>query len=201
VKIELNYAGKEFNSYIQDFYMITKVKLNNWKSHLDSEFVFDKGVNCLVGTMGSGKSSIMHAISFALFGTFPFLQSRKVTLNDVIMKKPQKKTHSSVELEFVLNGNNYHVKRVIETDKGTTEAEIRENGRILDVSANGVTAEVERILQMDYELFSKAVYSEQDWIDYFLRIPKGQRMQHIDRMLKVDKFDDVRRVQSRYQTR
>jgi phosphoribosylformylglycinamidine synthase I len=191
IRARLN-AWKTFNSYLQDNNMITKVRLKNWKSHLDSEFVFDRGVNCLVGTMGSGKSSIMHAVSFALFGTFPFLQSRKVALNDVIMKKPQRKTHAVVELEFVLNGNTYYVKRVVESGKGTTEAEIRENGRILDVNASGVTAEVERILQMDYELFSKAVYSEQDWIDYFLRIPKGQRMQHIDRMLKVDRFDDVR---------
>ncbi len=172
--------------------MIKKIKLQNWKSHLDSEFEFSKGVNGLIGIMGSGKTSVMDAISFALFGTCPNLKAKKITLNDLIMKKPQQKTKATVELEFEINGKNYLVKRVIELDKGTVEAEIRENGKLLNVNSKNVTAEVERILQMDYELFSKAVYSEQNSLDYFLTIPKGQRMEKIDKMLKLDRFEIAR---------
>jgi len=172
--------------------MIKRVSLKNWKSHLDSEFTFSKGVNALIGIMGSGKSSVMEAVSFALYGTFPALNSKKITLNDLIMKRPQKKSRAEVFLEFVMDGKNYSVRRTIETEKGTSEAEIREEGRILNVNSHAVTKEVERILQMDYELFSRAVYSEQNGMDYFLRIPKGNRMQQIDRMLRVDRFEKVR---------
>ena len=52
------------------------------------------------------------------------------------------------------------------------------------MSPAGVTREVERILQMDYDLFQRAVYSEQNALDYFLQIPKGKRMDKIDSMLK-----------------
>ncbi len=172
--------------------MIKRVVLNNWKSHLHSEFEFSPGVNAMVGIMGSGKTSVLQAISFALYGTIPALQSRRVSLDDMIMKRPQRKDKAGVEVEFIADRNVYSVKREIRLGKGTTHAEIRENGRLLDVNPKGVTSEVERILEMDYDLFTKAVYSEQNAIDFFLRIPRGQRMGLIDRMLKLDRFDFVR---------
>ncbi|HLD57657.1 MAG TPA: SMC family ATPase, partial [archaeon] len=172
--------------------MITKVRLKNWKSHLNSEFEFTQGVNALVGIMGSGKSSVLDAISFALFGTFPNLNSKKITLDDLIMKRPQEKEEAEVEVDFSVDGKSYSVRRRIGKDKGTVEAEIREGQRLVEVNPASVTEHVERVLQIDYPLFSKAVYSEQNNIDYFLTIPKGKRMQHIDRMLRLDLFENVR---------
>ncbi len=171
--------------------MIKRIRLSNWKSHLDTELAFDKGVNILVGIMGSGKTSVIDAISFALYGTFPGLQNRRMQLDDLIMSRP-KKDHAEIELEFSANGKSYSLKREIRREKGTTNAEIREDGKLLDVGSRNVTQLVESTLQMDYDLFSKAVYSEQNMMDYFLRIPKGQRMQQIDRMLKLDRFEKAR---------
>jgi exonuclease SbcC len=172
--------------------MITRISLKGWKSHLDSELEFSKGVNAIIGIMGSGKTSIMDAVSFALYGTFPALQSRKVTLDDLLMRKPQKRSRAEIQLDFQANGSTYSIKKVIELEKGTTLAEIRRDGKLLDVNPANVTRHVESILQMDYDLFSRAVYSEQNGLDYFLRVPKGQRMQQIDGMLKVDRFEAAR---------
>jgi exonuclease SbcC len=172
--------------------MITRISLKGWKSHLDSELEFSKGVNAIIGIMGSGKTSIMDAISFALYGTFPALQSRKVVLDDLLMKKPQKRSRAEIGLDFQVDGSTYSIRKIIEMEKGTTLAEIRRDGTLLDVNPASVTRQVESILQMDYDLFSRAVYSEQNGLDYFLRVPKGQRMQHIDEMLKVDRFETAR---------
>ncbi len=172
--------------------MITRISLKNWKSHLDSELAFTPGVNGIVGIMGSGKTSIVQALTFALFGTFPALQSRRIGLDDLIMKKPQRKKSAEVCLEFEVGGKKYSVTRTVELGKGTTRAEVREDGRILEVNPQGVNRVVQDLLQMDYDLFSKAVYSEQNRLDYFLSVPRGHRMQHIDRMLKLDRFEKVR---------
>ncbi|MBU0898828.1 MAG: SMC family ATPase [Nanoarchaeota archaeon] len=172
--------------------MITNLSLKNWKSHIDSSFDFSEGVNCVIGNMGSGKSSIMQAISFALFGTFPALHTKKIKLDDLIMKKPENQKTAQVSLTIENNGKKYNIIRKIEIGKGTTYAEISEDGKQLNVNPAAVNAEVQRILQIDYELFSKAVYSEQNGLDYFLRIPKGHRMQQIDKMLKVDRFESSR---------
>ncbi len=172
--------------------MITRIKLTNWKSHLNTELSFSPGVNALIGIMGSGKTSVMQGIAFALFGTFSGLSSRKLSLDNLIMNKPQEKDSASVELEFVLNGKKYTIRRTIRKGKGSTEAEIREDGKLLEVNPKGVTREVERILQMDYDLFQRAVYSEQNSLEYFLQIPKGKRMQQIDSMLKLDMYEKAR---------
>lgn len=173
--------------------MINKVRLKNWKSHLDSELSFAAGTNGLVGIVGSGKTSILDAICFTLFGTFPALQSRKIKLEDVIMKKPSPKDYAEIEVWFHLNGKNYSAKRTIEKRKGTSYSEIRENGKVVESpSTKSVTSCVEKILKVNYELFSKAIYSEQNALDYFLTLGKGQRMKKIDELLMIHKFEKAR---------
>jgi len=173
--------------------MITKVKLKNFRSHLDSEFNFSSGTNALVGILGSGKSSVMNALCFGLFGTFPDLQGKKIKLDDLIMNKPSVKDQAEVEVEFQVDEKTYSVMRTIERGKGTTYSEIREGEKLLDApNTQRVTELVERVLKINYELFSKAIYSEQNALDYFLRLPRGERMRRIDNLLTIDKFETAR---------
>lgn len=173
--------------------MITKVTLKNWRSHLNSSLDFSSGTNALIGIMGSGKSSILGAICFGLFGTNPELQSRKLKLDELIMNKPALKDMAEVEVFFRIDGTDYSVKRIIEKKKGTTYSELRANGKLIEApSTQRVNELAEKILKVDYELFSKAIYSEQNALDYFLTIPKGQRMRKIDELLMIDKFEKAR---------
>jgi len=173
--------------------MITEVRLQGWRSHADSKLTFTPGTNALIGIMGSGKSSIMDAICFALFGTFPNLQAKKLKLDDIIMKKPNERNDAEVELKIHLGGTDYTIKRMIERGKGTTFSEIRSNGNVIESpSSSRVSEAVEKILKVNYELFSKAIYSEQNALDYFLTIPRGQRMKKIDELLMIDRFEKAR---------
>lgn len=173
--------------------MITKIALKNWRSHQNSTLDFSSGTNALIGIMGSGKSSILGAICFGLFGTTPELQSRKLKLEELIMNKPALKDMAEVEVSFRIDGTDYSVKRIIEKKKGTTYSELRSNGKLVEApSTQRVNDLVEKILKVDYELFSKAIYSEQNALDYFLTIPKGQRMRKIDELLMLDKFEKAR---------
>jgi exonuclease SbcC len=158
-------------------------------------------VNALIGIMGSGKTSVMQGIAFALFGTFSSLGSKKISLDDLIMGKPHRKDEASVELDFSDGDVVYSVKRTIEREKGTVNAEFRKDGKLVEVSPQGVTREIERVLQMDYDLFQRAVYSEQNALDYFLQIPKGKRMQQIDEMLKLDRYEKARESAVRVRNR
>lgn len=171
--------------------MISGVRMQRWRSHMDSVFIFDKGTNALVGIMGSGKSSVLDAISFALYGTFPSLKAKRLALDDVVMSSPQEMKNASVEVSFIAGGKKYTVSRTIEKGKGT-KADLREDGKLLDTGPASVTRAVADILKMDYDLFSRAVYSEQNSLDFFLTIPRGQRMRIIDNLLKIDLFEEAR---------
>ncbi len=171
--------------------MITRVSLTNWRSHLQSDLEFSEGTNCLIGRMGSGKSSVLDAVCFGLFGTFPQLQQKKIKLEDMIMKKPKAQRFAEIRIEFDSNGDSYAVKRRIEKGKSSI-AEFRKNGSLVETQPQKVTEEVERVLKVDYDLFTRAVYSEQNQLDMFLIIPKGQRMKKIDDLLRLDRFESAR---------
>jgi exonuclease SbcC len=173
--------------------MITRLALENWKTHESTEFEFGKGTNVLVGPMGSGKSSAMDAISFALFGTFPSHNQKKLKLDDMIMNKPERKASAKIVLSFKVDGKEYTVKREITRGKGQTSAEIRLDDRLIETANQRVNERIADILRINYDLFSRAVYAEQNNIDYFLEIPKAKRREKIDELLKIDKFESARK--------
>lgn len=167
--------------------MIDSIELKNWKTHKDTKLKFSRGTNILLGQMGAGKSSIMDAISFALFGTYPAIQHRRVAVDEIIMNRPEQEKHASVNLEFGIDGTSYSVQRSLELS-GSTKATISKNGAYLQSQPQRVSEEVERILKVDYDLFSRAVYSEQNRLTYFLELRPAERKKQIDELLGLDKF-------------
>ena len=101
--------------------MITKIRLKNWRSHLDSEIKFSEGTNCFIGTMGAGKTSILDAMCFAFFGTFPILQSKKIKLEDIIMKKPKLMNEAEVHVSFMVGNDEWSIKRIVAKGRSTAE--------------------------------------------------------------------------------
>ena len=47
--------------------IFTRLSLKNFKSYDDAEIKFNEGISVIVGENGAGKSTILEAISFALF--------------------------------------------------------------------------------------------------------------------------------------
>jgi exonuclease SbcC len=172
--------------------VIRKVVLKNWKVHLNSNLSFEKGVNLIVGHIGSGKTSVLDAICFGLYGTFPDLQSRKIKLEDLIMRKPFEKDEAEIYVEFEANGKILSARRVLRKGRGSY-AEFRENGKLLEIqSSQRVTELVEKELKTSYELFSKIIYAEQNGLDYFLRLQAGERKKKIDELLMIERFEKAR---------
>ncbi len=169
--------------------MIKRIRLRNWRSHEDTELEFGKGTNLLVGVMGAGKSAVLDGISFALFGRFP--GQRGVKLADVVMSRPTQKEQAEVELEFEWGGKNYSVKRTVRR-KGAPEAELRVDGKLVMSDPEKVTELIEDALKIDYDVFCRAIYAEQNRIDYFLLLNPRDRKRQIDELLGIDGFGNAR---------
>lgn len=167
--------------------MIKSIELKNWKTHKHTKLDFSKGTNILIGQMGSGKSSIMDAISYALFGTFPSIQRRQVSVSRLVRNKPAQEKDAYVKLAFSFDGNQYTVKRDVSID-GKATATIDKNGAYLQSQPQRVTEEIQKILKIDYDTFAKAIYSEQNGMDYFLNLSASARKKQIDSLLGLDKF-------------
>ncbi|MFH2105689.1 MAG: ATP-binding protein [Candidatus Micrarchaeota archaeon] len=171
--------------------MINSINLKNWRSHSDSLFEFREGTNLFIGMMGSGKSTILDGISFALFGTFPALERRKLKLEHIIRLNED---HANIVIEFLWNNENYKIERKIEKGKSltSTNALIYKNSQLMEKGSKAVTKYVEDLLQVDYNLFTRAIYSEQNNIDYFLTLDPSKRKIEMDFLLGLDKFETAR---------
>lgn len=172
--------------------MISRVALENWKSHYKSEFEFGRGTNVLVGVSGSGKTSVMDAICFALYGTFPLANSKTVKLEEVIMQKPSKQENAKVTIEFEYNNKKFEVTRTIKKNV-SNEATLKENGILIaGPKPNEVTKRIQEIIDVNYDLFTRAIYSEQNQTDYFIKLNPAQRKEKIDDLLLINRYETVR---------
>ena len=171
--------------------MLTSIELSNWKTHKSTKLDFSKGTNILVGQMGSGKSSVMDAISYALFGNFPSIQHRRTNVSYLIRSKPRQEDIAKVTLSFDVDGHSYEVERVISQNTPST-ATLKRDGAYLQSQPQRVTEEIVKLLKMDYDLFSRAVYSQQNSLEYFLNLRSSDRKKEIDNLLGLDKFSEAK---------
>lgn len=171
--------------------MIRSIRLLNWRSHADTKLEFSQGTNLLVGAMGAGKSSVMDAISFALFGTFPALERRKLKLQDLFRLNEER---ASVILELEWAGSLLRIERELVKGKQRVESDAKlfRDNSLLDSGPSAVTDYVSNALGVDYDLFTRAIYSEQNNIDYFLTLDPRGRKQEIDALLGLDRFESAR---------
>ena len=167
--------------------MIKSIELVNWKTHKRTVMNFQKGVNVLVGVMGAGKSSVIDGISFGLFGTFPSLVQRRTNTNNLISNRQTEENNAEVKICFTVGSDEYVVTRRISKTE-TTSAKLQKNGGYLQAQPARVNEEVESLIKVNYDTFSRAIYAEQNKIDYFLELTKGDRKKQIDQMLGLDTF-------------
>ncbi len=173
--------------------MLVSLTLKNWRTHAETKLEFGKGTNVIVGVMGSGKSSIVNAISYALFGTFPAVKGRAVSLEEVIMNKPNEAARAETIIEFTHDEKTYRVERIIKRD-GTNEAKLYENEKLAaGPKQKDVNERVEKLLGLNYELFSRAVYAEQNELDFFLKLTPSERKRKFDELLDLAKYEEARK--------
>ncbi len=174
--------------------MIEKIMLQNWKSHGQSEFSFTPGTNIIVGPMGAGKSSVLQAISFALFGTFSELKKKEMKISDIV-RRGAGELQASISLELKTSKNGaIEIRRVIE-DGNTKEASVREkDGRLLaGTNPAQVNAYLRDILKIDEDVFLRTVYAKQNEADIFLSLAPNERKTRLDELMCIDKFETARK--------
>ena len=71
--------------------MITKLRLENWKTHKDSELEFDKGTNVLIGKMGSGENISNRGYLLCIIWHIPCTEQEEVSIEEVILKSHMKR--------------------------------------------------------------------------------------------------------------
>lgn len=161
--------------------IIRKLELNNFLSHDHTALDFDKGVTVIYGHNGAGKSSIIDAIKFALFG-----EKRGSSIADLIRRGAQ---DMSVSLDFSIGDNEYNITRQMSlgrTGIRSRDAILTENKSELARTVSGVDDTVGGILGIDKDTFLNSVFVEQGEIDTLISKTKAERENTFNRILGLN---------------
>jgi len=166
--------------------MITfqKIKWKNFLSTGDhwSEIDFQgHTTNLVVGTNGSGKSTMLDALTFVLFNK-PF---RKINKSQLVNATNEK--DCCVEVEFSVNNKDYLVRRCIKPNKFDIEV----NGTLLhkesDDRVNQKLLE-ENILKVNYKSFTQIVILGSSSFVPFMQLSTSNRRDVIEDLLDIRIF-------------
>lgn len=146
----------------------------------------------LVGPTGSGKSSLIDAVCFALYGHVPRLDRRAVA--PVVAAG---KNEARVRLDFTVGDTAYTAARVVRRTKHgatTKEARLECGADVLASEADHVTAAVEDLLGLGFEQFTKCVVLPQGEFARFLHDKPRDRQELLVRMLELGLYDRMRQA-------
>ncbi|MCS7125017.1 MAG: SMC family ATPase [Candidatus Bathyarchaeota archaeon] len=181
---------------------IEVVHLENIRSHVKSTVPFARGFNCLVGGLGCGKSSILYAIDFALFGD-PLGRSYEYLLREGAET-------GRVVLQFVQNGKSYTLTRGLKRrGKGISqdfdELKLFEGETLIaSVKSDAVAEQLKTITGLDKELFREIVWVRQEHLKELIDAPPRDRQRRLDELFGLSDYEtawsNIAAYQKEYET-
>jgi exonuclease SbcC len=143
----------------------------------------------LTGPTGSGKSSLIDAMTFALYGSV----TRYANPNLVHPIVSQGKVEAKVRFDFTLDGKLYTAVRVVrKTPKGgatTKEARLESDTGVLAATAEEVSRRVRELIGLNFDQFTTCVVLPQGDFERFLHETPGQRQDLLTKLLGVDLYE------------
>ena len=175
--------------------IITSIRLQNIRSYVSEAIVFPEGSVILSGDVGAGKSTILLAIEFALFGVL-----RGALDGTALLRNGS--SSGSVEIDFSVDGKKVIIKRTLKRGKNSVS---QDAGYIITdgVKNEGTAVELKsRVLDLlgyPKELLSKSkdliyrytVYTPQEEMKRILLDEGGHRIGTLRTVFQIDKYERV----------
>lgn len=176
--------------------IIQSLRLKNIRSYQDQIITFPTGSVLLSGDIGSGKSTILLAIEFALFGT----DLDRLSANALLRKG---ENQGSVELNFQLKDQDIIIKRTLKRTKNSiqqTAGYLVTNGVKEDLMPAEIKTKIIELLGYPPELATKkknyvfryTVYTPQEDMKEILTDNQEERLDTLRKIFNIDKYKKVK---------
>lgn len=159
--------------------MLNKIKLTNFQRHRDLEVSFTGGLSAIRGGNEAGKSTLLRAICYALFGAKALNES----LEETVTWGEDAKT-LKVELEIAIDAVPYSIKR------GKSGAEIQYDGGIV-TGQNETTSFLCRLLKVDASSASRLMLANQNEIRGALESGTKATTELIEKLAEFSQLDNL----------
>ena len=172
--------------------MLRSIELVNFLSHGDNTISLNPGITVFMGHNGSGKSSVIDGLTFALFGKHTRPNNKE------LVKYGESKGQASVE--FSINGKDYKATRNL-TAKGALTARFYDitDGKE-DLIAEGERAQlgndtmsnaIESTIGLDFEKIKIASIVQQGELEKIIKAKPKEFKELLNSIITIDKLDDA----------
>ena len=171
--------------------ILNSVVIENIRSYSHEEVVFPRGISLFEGDIGSGKSTVLMAIEFALFG----LGSQKA--ESLLSKKSES---GYVILDFSVDGEKYEIKRTLKRKNSGVNQDpknswIKIEGETLPLSPSELKQQVLKILKFnepadpkaESKIFRYAIFTPQEAMKEVLS-DSGKRLETIRKAFGIEDY-------------
>ncbi|AKH97262.1 DNA double-strand break repair ATPase Rad50 [Halanaeroarchaeum sulfurireducens] len=164
-----------------------RLRLHNFKCYEDADVSLGRGVTVIHGLNGSGKSSLLEAIFFALYGTTGLDR----TLEEVVTIGQDE---AEIELWFTHDGDDYHLRRRVRAtgERATTADCVLDGPAETFDGVRDVEDAVTGMLRMDAEAFVNSAFVRQGEINKLINATPRSRQEMIDRLLQLGTLETYR---------
>lgn len=173
---------------------LRSLRLQLFRQHVDGVVHFPDGLIGIIGTNGSGKTTIVEAVGFALFGS----RALRGRIEDVRTRTAPSKTgrskrESEMRVELLID----HDATMFRIDRSLSDAALYVGGESVPVAQGNreVSARISALVGMSYEEFVATYCTEQKGLE-FLSGKKGatEREKFIIRILGYDRLEDLQEL-------
>ncbi len=167
---------------------LISLNLQNFRQHRATEIAFPSGLTGILGANGSGKSTILEAIAWALYGNQAGVA--RGDTDSIIWRLAPGKSSALVELTFAFQGQTFTVRRSQTASK--SNAEIQQDGRTISTSTKAVNERLSQLLGMTHTEFFNSYFTGQKDLN-FLGAIKGaaDRERFIAKMLGLERLTEA----------
>jgi len=170
--------------------LFRKIRWKNFLStgnHFTEISLDENSTNLIIGTNGAGKSTVLDALTFSLFGK-PFRKINKPQLVNTVNEKD-----CLVEVEFTIGSTDWKVVRGIKP----AIFEIHRNGSVLDQSSAALDQQKwleQNVLKMNYKSFTQIVILGSSTFVPFMQLTAANRREVIEDLLDIKIFSSMNLV-------
>lgn len=166
---------------------LVSLHLQNYRKFRNAMIEFPDGVTGLLGNNGAGKSTIIEAMGWAIYGN----KAARTKKEEIKRRGAPSNEACRVFLQFELAGDKYEVMREMLGKNMTSNAIVKVNGMLAASSAIEATNFLEKRIGMDHDSFFTSLIARQKELNALSDKTPGERKKTMMRLLHIDAVDEA----------